>query len=144
MQICLTSIKQRWQHCHWTTPRAGVNLLVIDHSWEGGADENRGPEYREIYLSLRSEICRTVEIQVGCTHARTNINHCIAFLRSLYLESHPKSSWLKDLAKFSSPFSVQGTFNKHCRARPCKWPQPYDPDFTLSMSHLFGICHKEV
>ncbi len=34
--------------------------------------------------------------------------------------------------------------NKHCTARPCKWPQPYDPDFGLSMSHLFGICHKGV
>ncbi len=33
------------------------------------------------------------------------------------------------------------TFNKHCRARPCKWPQPYDPDFGFSMSHLFCICH---
>ena len=30
--------------------------------------------------------------------------------------------------------------NKHCRARPCRWPQPYDPDFGLSMPHLFGIC----
>ncbi len=35
-------------------------------------------------------------------------------------------------------------FNKHCRARPCEWPRPYNPDFSLSMSHLFGICHKEV
>ncbi len=34
--------------------------------------------------------------------------------------------------------------NTHCRARPCEWPQPYDPDFSLSMSHLFGICNKEV
>ena len=24
--------------------------------------------------------------------------------------------------------------NKHCRARPCKWPRPYDPNFGLSMS----------
>ena len=34
--------------------------------------------------------------------------------------------------------------NKHRRARPCKSPQPYDPDFGLSVSNLFGICHKEV
>ncbi len=34
--------------------------------------------------------------------------------------------------------------NKHCRARPCKRPPPYDPDFGLSMSHRFGKCHKQV
>ena len=28
-------------------------------------------------------------------------------------------------------------FNKHCRARPCKWPKPYDPDFDLSMLDLW-------
>ena len=34
--------------------------------------------------------------------------------------------------------------NKHCRARPCKSPQPYHPDFGPSMSHLFGMCHERV
>ena len=33
--------------------------------------------------------------------------------------------------------------NKHCSVRPCKEPQPSDPDFGLSVSDLFGICHEE-
>ena len=33
--------------------------------------------------SLRSEICRSLRIQVGCTHARTTKNHRNAFLWSL-------------------------------------------------------------
>ncbi len=35
-------------------------------------------------------------------------------------------------------------FNKHCRARPCKWPRPHAPDFGLSMSHLFGISDRNM
>ncbi len=41
-------------------------------------------------------------------------------------------------------FISKKAFNKHCRARPCKLPRPYDPDFGISMSHLLGMCHKEV
>ncbi len=31
----------------------------------------------------------------------------------------------------------------HCRARPCKWPQPYDPDFDLSLSDLSVYATKQ-
>ncbi len=36
-------------------------------------------------------------------------------------------------------------FNKHCKARPCKRPRPYDPDFGLSVSHLYrtGLTQKD-
>ncbi len=34
------------------------------------------------------------------------------------------------LSRFGSGSSW--AFNRHWKARPCKWPQPYDPDFDLS------------
>ena len=37
--------------------------------------------------------------------------------------------------------SSQCHFYRHCEARSCIWPQPYDSGFYLSMSDLFGICH---
>ncbi len=39
--------------------------------------------YMNTCISLRSEICRTLRIQVGCTHARTTKHHGNAFLWSL-------------------------------------------------------------
>ena len=36
------------------------------------------------------------------------------------------------------------TINRHCKACSCIWPQPYDPDFDLSMLDLFSICHEAV
>ncbi len=44
-----------------------------------GKKRHKG-ESKFMYSSLRSEICRTLKIQVGCTHARTNKNHRNAFL----------------------------------------------------------------
>ncbi len=31
------------------------------------------------------------------------------------------------------------TVNMHCRAHLCKWPQPYNPDFSLSMRSSFMV-----
>ncbi len=53
---------------------------------------------------------------------------------------------LKPCHRLFGYFSISSiqVFNRHWTARPCKWPRPYNPDFALSMSHLFGICQKEV
>ncbi len=55
---------------------------------------------------------------------------------------HIKESDMKSESTINVQFTISKWYilNKHCRARPCEWPRPYDPDFSLSMSHLFGIC----
>ncbi len=42
----------------------------------------------ELSISLRSEICRTLRIRVGCTHARTTQDHHNAFLCLLTLQGN--------------------------------------------------------
>ena len=42
--------------------------------------------------------------------------------------------------EFGMTFGKQ--FNKRCRACSCIWPQPYDPDFDLSMSNMLGMLHE--
>ncbi len=48
--------------------------------------------------SLRSEIGRTLRIQVGCTHSRTNKNHYNAYISRI--------------TKFSTPIMPHGTWGK--------------------------------
>ncbi len=54
--------------------------------------------------------------------------HCIIICTTL--------SWR--IERLESGFQL----NSHCKARSCIWPQPYDPDFDLSMLDLFGIGHE--
>ena len=63
-------------------------------------------------------------------------------LEPLYFIHHPHI--LANAALFHEDIvnTTFSTLNRYCKARPCTWPQPYDPDFDLSMLDLFNICHE--
>ena len=74
-----------------------------------------------------------------CLHLGTKILKCLFLLFSKQTEV-PTTLTL-NIYNLDCPHWDDEAIYKHCRARPCKWPQPYEPDLGLSMSHLFGICH---
>ncbi len=64
-----------------------------------------------IIYSLRSEICRTFRIQVGCTHARTIKNHHNAFLWSLQKATLKVGS--QKIGRIFFPILCTGRSEKH-------------------------------
>ena len=109
-----------------------VNSPMV-HSWPGKISKKSslGSSFKYKYISRGGGIHNdegTGRLELAATHSVSEKAHQI--VSQFFLEKR-------------SPCNMK-CFNRHCRARPCKWPQPYDPDFDLSMSDLFDICHEAV